>query len=258
MRERWQRLEERALERHVKRGRPRAIFQMGLRGIGAPTPAARDLSRRALERALEMKVREAGWWLGRQLQDEKDWDGARRAYEEGKRLGDSFAAYSLGMLLRNHFKDAPGAIAVLEDAAFKMGDRSATHSLGLLEREAGRHVRARRAFRRGVELFDPLSMEWLADEYREAVETRGPRRKVQAAVLRAGAVRCYQRAVEHGSHLAASKLGALLLELKDIGGPSLRLRRAYGFAITAARMRWVSCCSAKDAPTRPSARSTRR
>jgi tetratricopeptide (TPR) repeat protein len=220
VRDRWHRLEERALKRHVEHGRRRAVFEMGLQGIKAATPVERDLGRRALERALAMGLRDAAWWLGRHLEEEKDWANARSAYEEGKRLGDAHAAYNLGILQRDHFGDAPAAIAAFEDAARTMPESfpSAAHSLGLMHRHAQRHRLARRAFRRGVELSDPLSIEWLGDEYRDAFVARRDRAPLSAAIVRGAAVACYQQAVERGSHSAARELGSLLLEDKDVAG----------------------------------------
>jgi tetratricopeptide (TPR) repeat protein len=216
--DRWRQMDERALERHVKRGRRQAIFEMGLRGIRAPTAAEQDFGRRALERALEMGLPEAGWWLGDHLEQRGEWAGAHRAYGEGRRLGDSYAAFRLGLLVEEHSANSADAIEVYEDAAFRMNDGSAAHSLGLMYRRAGKRRLMRRALRRGVQLGDTLSIRWLGDAYREAASDRRARSPNSAAILHAAARTCYQRALQRGDSEAARQLGELLLAANDVAG----------------------------------------
>ena len=218
VRDRWRQMDERALERHVKRGRRSAIFEMGLRGIDASTMPEKDLGRRALERALAMGLPEAGWWLGDHLETRSDWGGARCAYEQGLKLGHSYAAYRLGLLLEVRFADKAGAIKVYEDAAFRMNDRSAAHSLGHVYRSDGKRRLMRRALRRGVQLGDTLSMQWLGEAYRDAARDRRKRSPRSAAILHAAARACYQRALQRGDSEAARQLGELLLDANDVAG----------------------------------------
>ncbi len=152
---------------------------------------------------------------------------AMHAYARGARLGDPLSARWAAYAARK--QDRTDAERLYLRRAFRLGDASAAHSMGLRlmqDARANPHDRQRAvsAYEEGLRRGDKLSAQFLAAHYEESA---GAATGVDANALRERAVRTYRAAFDLGSIRAAILAGNLRRQMKNLPAS----RRAYEAAI---------------------------
>jgi len=214
----WQSRQQQWLNRQSSKGRRVAIFELGLKLVESQSRVDQVMGVKALRRAIQLEVRNAGWWLGRHLEEKGDLQGAKGAYEAGRKLEDPMAAYYLGILLAEKLNDPDAAVAAYKHAAEVMKYPPACFSLGLLLDRLERRRESRVAFKLGADLEDPLSVMQLGGICASAARRRAARGTRWSASFLQEAVRHYSHAMRHGEAEAAARLGGLLVESNDVAG----------------------------------------
>jgi len=195
------------------------------------------LAQPALYRAAhEFKQANAAWLLGglhenlaRHARDEQERTRQRelalRAYARGARLWDPLSARWASYMARDLRR--PAAERVYLRRAYRAGDPSAAHSVGLYlikTRDEAERARGLAVYEEGVRRGDALSALFLAGHVAGKAE-KAP--QPEAGQLRSRAISLYRTAFDLGHVAAATEAGNLLRLQRDLAAA----RRAYGLGI---------------------------